>query len=983
MKKLFLFLVLAMAVQGVLGQQAPGSTPGGANRADSDDNGKITGVVVDAGNDAPVEFATVSLVDPATNKPIDGTVCDDKGKFVLNRVKDGSYKVVISFIGYETKSIDVTISARNNSVDLGTIKIASEAKVLNEVTVQGQRALVEERVDRTVYNAENDNTTKGGDATDVLRRVPLLSVDMDGNVSMRGNQNIRVLINNKPSTIAANSVADALKQIPADQIKSVEVITSPSAKYDAEGSAGIINIITKKNTLEGLTLNVDAGVGLRGSNLGLNGNYRRKNMGFSLGGFGRANYNVTGAFENDQLNKTTGTRTLQEADTRNNNLFGRYQLGWDWDINKNNVITASARYGVRNGQTYQDDLRTRIWDENGLPLDTTLRDVNTIDNSGTFDFNIDYTHYYEKPQRELSFSAQYSRNDRQNDFKNTNYNVNDRSTINRTKNINDSYNEEITFQVDYQTPIAQNQMLEMGGKSIVRRVSSDYTFFEAQGSDGPYAPSLNNGSNNVFDYTQNIAAGYLSYSLTALKTYNIKAGVRYEYTTISADFKNPEEDIDTDIPSYGVIVPSVNVSRKLKNGNTIKAAYNRRIQRPSIQFLNPNRQSSNPLFITVGNPSLDPEYTNNFELSYSTFVKGTTLNFSGFVRNTTDAIQSIRTPFQDTIVLTSYRNIGTENAYGLSTFANGTIGKLMLSGGVDVYYASLDNNARLNSTDSLNIQASNSGWVVSGRIFGSYNLSKGWAFQFFGFMRGRQVLLQGTQGGFGMYSFGVRKEFNNKKGSIGFGAENFLTSAFRIRTETNSPTISQKSVNELHNMNFRINFSYRIGKMSFDNQPRRRKSINNDDLKDGGDGNGGMGMGDQSTGQRGGGVMPSGGTGNRGGQTQQPAPQVPAANDSVQYEAAGTWTYTIESPQGAMNGTITLTKEGDEYKGSIKSARQDGTFTKVTVVGNNVTMNYTANFGGNEIPVEIKTVIDKDDMTGVMAFGQFRTIEIKAKRQPK
>lgn len=978
MKKLFLFLILAMAVQGVLGQQAPGATPGGANRADSDDNGKITGVVVDAGNDAPVEFATVSLVDPATNKPVDGTVCDDKGKFVLNKVKEGSYKVVISFIGYETKSIDVTISARNNSVDLGTIKIASEAKLLNEVTVQGQRALVEERVDRTVYNAENDNTTKGGDATDVLRRVPLLSVDMDGNVSMRGNQNIRVLINNKPSTIAASSVADALKQIPADQIKSVEVITSPSAKYDAEGSAGIINIITKKNTLEGLTLNVDAGVGLRGSNLGLNGNYRKKNMGFSLGGFGRANYNVTGAFENDQLNKGTGSRTLQEADTRNNNLFGRYQLGWDWDINKANVITASARYGVRNGQTYQDDLRSRTWDINDVLINETLRNVNTLDNSGTLDLNIDYTHYYAKPQRELSFSAQYSRNDRQNDFKNTNYNVDDNTISYRTKNINDSYNEEITFQVDYQTPIAQNQMLEIGGKSIMRRVSSDYTFFEAQGSDGPYVPSTNNGSNNVFDYTQNIAAGYLSYSLTAFEVYAIKAGARYEYTTIAADFKNPEAGVDTDIPSYGVIVPSVNISRKLKNGNTIKAAYNRRIQRPSIQFLNPNRQSSNPLFVTVGNPSLDPEYTNNFELSYSTFIKGTTLNFSGFVRNTNDAIQSVRTPFQDTIIVTNYRNIGRENAYGLSLFANVNIGKLMLSGGSDVYYATLDNNVP-NADD----RASNSGWVVSGRIFGSYNLSKGWAAQFFGFMRGRQVLLQGTQGGFAMYSLGFRKEFNNKKGSIGFGAENFFTSAFRIRNETTSNTLSQKSVNELHNMNFRINFSYRIGKMSFDNQPRRRKSINNDDLKDGGDGNGGMGMGDQSSGQRGGGVMPSGGTGNRGGQTQQPAPQVPAANDSVQYEAAGTWTYTIESPQGAMNGTITLTKEGDEYKGSIKSARQDGTFTKVTVDGNNVTMNYTANFGGNEIPVEIKTVIDKDDMTGVMAFGQFRTIEIKAKRQPQ
>ena len=178
----------------------------------------------------------------------------------------------------------------------------------------------------------------------------MLSVDIDGNVSLRGNQNIRVLINNKPSTITASSVADALKQIPADQIKTVEVITSPSAKYDAEGSAGIINIITKKTTMQGFTLNVDGNAGLRGSNLGLNGNLRTGKMGFSLGGFGRSNYNVTGSYLNNQIvtnrddqgNLVSSIRTQQEATTRNNGLFGNYNFGWDYDINKNNSLVAAV-----------------------------------------------------------------------------------------------------------------------------------------------------------------------------------------------------------------------------------------------------------------------------------------------------------------------------------------------------------------------------------------------------------------------------------------------------------------------------------------------------------------------------------------------------------------------------------------------------------------------------------------------------------------
>ncbi len=251
--------------------------------------------------------------------------------------------------------------------------------------------------------------------------------------------------------------------------------------------------------------------------------------------------------------------------------------------------------------------------------------------------------------------------------------------------------------------------------------------------------------------------------------------------------------------------------------------------------MNPNIQAANPLNVTIGNPSLTPEYTNNYEVGYSTLVKGTSLNFSGFVRNTSDAIQSVRTVKGDTAV-TNYRNIGSENAYGASVFANVTLGKLSLNGGADGFYTTLNNNV----ADPQN-NAKNNGFVISGRMFGSYDLSKGWGFQFFGFYRGRQVQLQGYQGGFGIYSLGLKKDFNEKKGSIGFGAENFFTPAIKVRNETKSPLVSQYSVNTMHNLSFKITFSYRIGKMTMDAKPKRRKSINNDDLKDG-EGGGGGGM---------------------------------------------------------------------------------------------------------------------------------------------
>ena len=226
------------------GAAQPKALPGTAGDNSPKGTAKLTGYVIDSAQTKAVEFASIALYNTATNKAVDGTVADDKGKFTLNKLVAGQYKALITFVGYRTKTVDSITVTNGQTLDIGVIKLSPSVKMLNEVTVVGQGALIEEKVDRLVYNAEKDITAKGGDAADVLRKVPLLTVDLDGNVSLRGSSNIRVLINNKPSTIVASSVADALKQIPADQIKTVEVITSPSAKYDAEGSGGIINIIT-------------------------------------------------------------------------------------------------------------------------------------------------------------------------------------------------------------------------------------------------------------------------------------------------------------------------------------------------------------------------------------------------------------------------------------------------------------------------------------------------------------------------------------------------------------------------------------------------------------------------------------------------------------------------------------------------------------------------------------------------------------------
>ncbi len=390
--------------------------------------------------------------------------------------------------------------------------------------------------------------------------------------------------------------------------------------------------------------------------------------------------------------------------------------------------------------------------------------------------------------------------------------------------------------VDYVNPLNEkgSQIIEYGAKNILRKASSDFSYFLGQGATGPFVALPDPTLSNEFSYDQNVTAAYFSYTFQLLKNYTLKPGLRYEYTTINADFKT---DFKAEIPSYGTLVPSINASRKLKNGNMLKLAYNRRIQRPSLRFLNPNIEASNPQQQSQGNPELDPELTDNYELGYSTFIKGTTLNFTGFYRNTTGSIQSIRNVREDGIIFTTFENIGREQAVGTNLFFNVNLNnKLSLNGGMDLYYSMLDNGL----TDPK-FAAQNEGFVVSGRMFGNYTLPKDWQAQLFTFARGNQVQLQGTSGGFAAYGLNFNKQFKEKRGSFGFGAENFLMKEFVIRNEIVTPSIVQNSTNRIQNLNFKLNFNYRIGKMSLDQRPKKRKSITNDDLKDGGEGQGEQG----------------------------------------------------------------------------------------------------------------------------------------------
>lgn len=826
--KLTLYAILSFCSISITLAQRPGGPPGGYQKKSGPKvgYGKFSGVVVDEKGE-PVPYATIKMLNASDDKLINGTIAGDDGKWVIKSVPEGEFKISISFIGYET--IDqgpFKVTGKGESYNLENLTLSSSSTELEQVVVEGQRELIEDKVDRIVYNAEQDLTTQGGDASDVLRRVPLLSVDLDGNVSLRGSSNITVLIDGKPSTITAGNLADALKQIPADEIKSVEVITSPSARYDAEGTGGIINIITKKNNLQGGTLSINSGVGFRGSNLSLNAGYRRGKLGLSLGGNGYAGYNILGSLENDQIALDGAgnelSRTTQSAETVSSRISGRYNFGWDYTFNKYNFIGGGVNYRIFDSRSDQDDRLTEITDDAGSR--SFLQDVFTLTNSNSVDINFNYIRSFEEKGKEISLISLYSQDRRNNDFTIDNI---DQPTPSGSKNENISYNKEYTIQLDYVDPIGDKAKFETGLKNIRRVVTSDFQLLSRQ-DNGSYTAVPGASVGNSFRYVQNVSAGFVSGLVELPSSLTIQAGGRYEYTTINANFADSE---DLNIGDYGTFVPSVNMSKKLKKNVTLKLGYSRRIARPSLQFLNPNINAANPLNISQGNPDLQPEFTDQVEFSISQFKRATSVNVSFFVRSTNGSIQSVRETIGVDTVYTSFQNIGEEDAYGINAFGSIRKGKLTLNGGIDAFYSVLTNNI-----DDPLFNAENEGFVFNGRMFGSYKLTDRWTLQMFGFYRSQRVQLQGFSNPFYIYSLSINRSFKNDKGSIGIGANNFATPRSNLDSEVTTPLVQQRSTRELQLLNFRINFSYRIGKLT--QRPSKRvKRVSNDDLKEGGSNN--------------------------------------------------------------------------------------------------------------------------------------------------
>ncbi|MGR3812063.1 TonB-dependent receptor domain-containing protein [Jiulongibacter sp. NS-SX5] len=817
---LFIAVVLIFLVSGVSAQQRG---PGGGTSA------TIEGIVVDSLSTDGVEFAAVALWD--LSKAIDGTLTNEKGAFKFEGVKAGTYKILISYIGYSPQSVEnIIVEEGETQVNLGNVLILSDNIQLQEVTVKGQAALIEDKIDRLVYNADKDITNRGGTAEEVLRKVPMLSVDLDGEVELRGSSNVRVLIDNKPSTIFASSVGEALKQIPSDQIKSVEVITSPSAKYDGEGTAGIININLKKNTLAGVTGMVSTGVGVQGSNLNGNLNLKDKKWAISLSGGGRMSYNYKTLGLNTRTSVINGEATYltQESDNRSIWGGGRYRGSFVYDFDKktNFTISYSGRARIRGGKG--DQITTLLDDTQSLIFQNTRYiDQSNFGNSNDLDFS--FNKRYANPVQELSILAQYSKSNRNTAF------IAQENNIAADSSDNRGIDQEFNIKLDYVQPLGEKVKWEMGGRAVLRGATSDGKFYDFVPENNAYA--LNSLRSNYLDYDQNVAAGYSSFTIELPKKWGIQAGVRYERTMITAQFT---ELADIEIPDYDNFLPSINLSKRFEKGGSIRASYTQRIQRPSIRFLNPYVDYSNENSISFGQPTLAPELVDMFEISTSQYFGRNSINFSIYSRIEDNSITSVSEVIRENgidITQTTFANIGVNKRYGADFSYNINPNKdWRIGGGVSPSYTYMDNRT-----------ISNKGWNVGVNLNTQYTLKKGWAVAGFGFYRSPRVQLQGTRNGFYFHGLTVKKDVNDKRGSFGLTLENPFVKAIEFKsslenyTDENNYFITNNS-SQIFRRSIRFNFQYRFGKMENDGRGlfNRRRGNNDNDAVD--EDNGGQDM---------------------------------------------------------------------------------------------------------------------------------------------
>ncbi len=766
----------------------------------------VTGKVIDASENYPLEYATISFISTKNNKIITGGITNLEGVFEI-KIPPGIYILKVDYLSYLSKTYNN--KSFTQDIDLGAVGLTLNLEALDTIEIIAEKTTVDIKLDKKIYNVGSDLTVRGGTVSDVLDNVPSVSVDVEGNVALRGNENVTILINGKPSGLVGLNSTDALRQLPAESIERVEVITSPSARYDAEGTGGILNIILRRSKLQGLngavTLNGGHPTQIGGSG---NINYRTGDFNF---------FNTSGySYRESPGNASTSTEYFNE-DTQNT-FFDEYRtfdrkrkgfntnLGLEWYINETTSVTTSFVY--RDSDQNNDNSNViRELDSNGVILNQSLR----LDPEEETDATRQYAVNYDKQfggdsQHRLTIDFQYEDNAELE----KSLIAQDGDAAERVRTV--EHQDDILLQLDYTKPMGKVSNFEFGFRGNYEETDTDYTL--EFNENGQFILDDNVSNNLIF--RQYINAIYTQFGSRIKDKFSYLLGLRMEQSRVTINQITTNE---LKRKNYNGFFPTINLGYTISEKQSITLGYNRRIRRPRSRFINPFPSRSSATNIFQGNPDIDPSYSNNFDLGYLNRFGKITLNSSIYYQRATDVFTFVSIDTGETTIVGGTEvpiiqrtpiNLATNDRYGFEfTVTYRPSKKWNLNANLNVFKSKTEG-----FYEGTDFGADNFSWFA--RLNNKYTLPGHIDWQTRLFYRGPSENAQNKRKGIFSTNLAFSKDLLKDRASLALNIRDVFNSRKR-RSTANTETFESNSVFQWRQRSFNLTFTYRF------NQQKKRQ----------------------------------------------------------------------------------------------------------------------------------------------------------------
>ncbi|MCC6583358.1 MAG: TonB-dependent receptor [Chitinophagales bacterium] len=814
--------------------------------------GRISGKIVDAAKSTPLEYSSVTIKNLKDSSIILGSLVDEKGFFEITKIPLGAYELTVSYVGYKdfVKKPVMVIPPDKTDVNLGTLKVEEDTKILEEVQITAEKSFMQVNAEKKVFNMDKNTLSTGGSAVDALKQVSVVEVDQDGNLSMRGSGNLRVFINGKPSGITAANTKAVLDAIPSSQIESIEVINNPSAKYDAEGEVGIINIVLKKNTKSGLNGNVTVGYGTKyDANTGVTINYRKNNISLSTSynfRFTESYYKGSSQRYNFFPGQTPFYLNTNDRGTFNN-FANTLNSNVDWNIKEKNSLSFSVLLsesnGVTKGKVHTDFLDSLIDYINAYNRYNETKNLNW-----NAELNTSYRRTFKDNSNDLVIAGNYAYSNRNSTpvYTQKTIDINNSESANTDllqRNTNDNITHSGFVQADYTQPFKKSKSkLEIGYKFSIRDIESALYGDSLIRSTQQYV--YDSSVSNKYRFNEMIHAGYVIFGGAVKKVFTYKAGIRLENTNIDIKQQVGNQEYKQKYFDY---FPSASMSFNLPKSHSLSLSYSKRINRPGAEQLNPFGNYSDPFNILTGNPRMKPAYTHALELTHVKNIelkpskKDSTFQRSIFFSTTVYYRYAYN-------VFTRYRtvdSIGRSIVY----FDNLNVGQNIgaeFTGRVNVFRwwnfvlsANLYHNKVKGNVPNGEVDATTNSFQYNLRLMNTFNINPKASIQLMVMYRSKIKFLQGEITPMVFANLGFKYDFlKNNKASIAINVSDvFHTQYFGVSTggSTFSGNVKRYWESTVGN----IVFTYRFGKSENKGQFSKQKKSNFEDSGSGIDGGGG------------------------------------------------------------------------------------------------------------------------------------------------